>query len=35
MPRRWRAFFNWRKVSIHGGSNEIQRNVGARVILGF
>jgi len=28
-------YFNWRKVSIYGGSNEIQRNVLAKAILGF
>ncbi len=28
-------YFNWRKVSIFGGSNEIQKNVVAKMILGF
>ena len=28
-------YFNWRKVSIYGGSNEIQRNIIAKAILGF
>jgi alkylation response protein AidB-like acyl-CoA dehydrogenase len=28
-------YFNWRKVSIFGGSNEIQRNVVAKMVLGF
>jgi pimeloyl-CoA dehydrogenase large subunit len=29
------AYFNMRKVSIYGGSNEIQRNIIAKAILGF
>jgi pimeloyl-CoA dehydrogenase large subunit len=29
------AYFNNRKVSIYGGSNEIQRNIIAKAILGF
>ena len=29
------TYFNWRKVSIYGGSNEIQRNIVAKAILGF
>jgi alkylation response protein AidB-like acyl-CoA dehydrogenase len=29
------SFFNNRKVSIYGGSNEIQRNIVAKAILGF
>jgi pimeloyl-CoA dehydrogenase large subunit len=29
------AYFNTRKVSIYGGSNEIQRNIIAKAILGF
>ena len=29
------AYFNKRKVSIYGGSNEIQRNIIAKAILGF
>ena len=29
------TYFNWRKVSIYGGSNEIQRNIMAKAILGL
>jgi len=29
------TYFNWRKVSIYGGSNEIHRNIIAKAILGF
>ena len=29
------TYFNWRKLSIYGGSNEIQRNIVAKAILGF
>jgi pimeloyl-CoA dehydrogenase large subunit len=29
------TYFNMRKVSIYGGSNEIQRNIVAKAILGF
>jgi alkylation response protein AidB-like acyl-CoA dehydrogenase len=29
------TYFNWRKVSIYGGSNEIQRNIIAKHMLGF
>jgi pimeloyl-CoA dehydrogenase large subunit len=29
------TYFNWRKVSIYGGSNEIQHNIMAKAILGF
>ena len=29
------AYFNFRKVSIYGGSNEIQRNIIAKTILGL
>ncbi len=29
------TYFNWRKASIYGGSNEIQRNIMAKAILGF
>ncbi|MBM3598227.1 MAG: pimeloyl-CoA dehydrogenase large subunit [Alphaproteobacteria bacterium] len=29
------TYFNWRKVSIYGGSNEIQRNIIAKQMLGF
>ncbi len=28
-------YFNWRKVSIFGGSNEIQKTIIARTILGL
>jgi alkylation response protein AidB-like acyl-CoA dehydrogenase len=28
-------YFNWRKTSIYGGSNEIQRNIIAKHMLGF
>jgi alkylation response protein AidB-like acyl-CoA dehydrogenase len=28
-------YFNWRKASIYGGSNEIQRNIIAKMVLGF
>ncbi|MEQ8504335.1 MAG: acyl-CoA dehydrogenase family protein [Rhodospirillales bacterium] len=28
-------YFNWRKASIYGGSNEIQRSIIAKAILGF
>jgi alkylation response protein AidB-like acyl-CoA dehydrogenase len=28
-------YFNYRKVSIYGGSNEIQRNIIAKAILGL
>jgi pimeloyl-CoA dehydrogenase large subunit len=28
-------YFNWRKISIYGGSNEIQKNIIAKAILGF
>ncbi|MBY0448619.1 MAG: acyl-CoA dehydrogenase family protein [Hyphomonadaceae bacterium] len=28
-------YFNWRKVSIYGGSNEIQRNIIAKQVLGL
>ncbi|HLI14019.1 MAG TPA: acyl-CoA dehydrogenase family protein [Alphaproteobacteria bacterium] len=28
-------YFNWRKVSIYGGSNEIQHNIIAKHMLGF
>ena len=34
--RRWRPrYFNYRKVSIYGGSNEIQRNIISQMILGL
>ena len=29
------TYFNWRKISIYGGSNEIQKNIIARSILGL
>ncbi len=29
------TYFNWRKLSIYGGSNEIQRSIVAKAILGF
>jgi pimeloyl-CoA dehydrogenase large subunit len=29
------TYFNWRKISIYGGSNEIQRSIVAKAILGF
>lgn len=29
------TYFNWRKISIYGGSNEIQRGIIAKAILGF
>ncbi len=29
------VYFNFRKVSIYGGSNEIQRNILAKAVLGF
>jgi alkylation response protein AidB-like acyl-CoA dehydrogenase len=28
-------YFNWRKLSIFGGSNEIQHNILARSVLGL
>jgi len=28
-------YFNWRKLSIYGGSNEIQRNIIAKAVLGL
>jgi alkylation response protein AidB-like acyl-CoA dehydrogenase len=28
-------YFDWRKTSIYGGSNEIQKNIIAKVILGL
>ena len=33
--RRGRHYFNVRKTSIYGGSNEIQRNIIAKVVLGL
>jgi pimeloyl-CoA dehydrogenase large subunit len=29
------TYFNWRKISIYGGSNEIQKNIVAKAILGL
>src|SRR4030095_1645889 len=29
------AYFNYRKTTIYGGSNEIQRNILAKAVLGF
>lgn len=29
------AYFNWRKISIYGGTNEIQRNIIAKAVLGL
>jgi len=29
------TYFNWRKLTIYGGSNEIQRNILAKAILGL
>ena len=29
------AYFNYRKLSIFGGSNEIQRNIISKMILGL
>jgi len=29
------TYFNWRKASIYGGSNEIQRNIIAKMVLGI
>jgi len=32
---RWhRTFFNMRKTTIYGGSNEVQRNIVAQTVLG-
>ena len=28
-------YFNWRKASIYGGSNEIQKNIIAKMVLGL
>ncbi len=28
-------YFNWRKSSIYGGSNEIQKNIIAKLVLGL
>ena len=30
-----RHYFNFRKISIYGGSNEIQRNIVAKAVLGL
>ncbi|MGH7065955.1 MAG: hypothetical protein ACREET_17920 [Stellaceae bacterium] len=29
------TYFNWRKTSIYGGTNEIQKNIVAKAILGL
>jgi pimeloyl-CoA dehydrogenase large subunit len=29
------TYFNWRKISIYGGSNEIQKNIIAKAVLGL
>jgi alkylation response protein AidB-like acyl-CoA dehydrogenase len=29
------TYFNYRKTTIYGGSNEIQRNILAKAVLGF
>jgi alkylation response protein AidB-like acyl-CoA dehydrogenase len=29
------TYFNWRKISIYGGSNEIQKNIISKAILGL
>ena len=29
------AYFNWRKASIYGGTNEIQKNIIAKMVLGL
>ena len=29
------GYFNYRKVTIYGGSNEIQRNIIAKAVLGL
>jgi len=29
------TYFNWRKVSIYGGSNEIQKMILAKTVLGL
>ena len=29
------TYFNWRKISIYGGSNEIQRNILSKNVLGL
>ena len=28
-------YFNWRKASIYGGTNEIQKNIIAKMVLGL
>ena len=30
-----KQYFNMRKISIYGGSNEIQRNIMAKFVLGL
>ena len=29
------TYFNWRKASIYGGTNEIQKNIMAKMVLGL
>ena len=29
------TYFNWRKTTIYGGTNEIQKNIVAKAILGL
>jgi len=29
------TYFNWRKTTIYGGTNEIQKNIIAKAILGL
>jgi alkylation response protein AidB-like acyl-CoA dehydrogenase len=29
------SYFNYRKASIYGGTNEVQRNIMARLVLGL
>jgi alkylation response protein AidB-like acyl-CoA dehydrogenase len=35
LPARLRNYFNYRKLSIFGGSNEIQKNIISKMILGL
>jgi alkylation response protein AidB-like acyl-CoA dehydrogenase len=34
-PWATRHYLNFRKISIYGGSNEIQRNIVAKAVLGL
>ena len=34
-PSSPRHYLNFRKISIYGGSNEIQRNIVAKAVLGL